>query len=291
MTAEPVAERILQFRYLRHHAERVLRLLLHLGLELLILHAHALDLVAELGDLVRGGAAAGPALALHAGALAVVVVGVRPGGRVVGAVADAAAAAQRGGAVGARVHAAQVLVEVLLAGEALAGVALAVWVRAVDRVLWSAVLVVDFALVAEETAGICKAGQVFASVGRAAIGTLVLVHVFAVRNMLATRVCANEIIRSGKGGGAAYFHSHFRRNARISSLQSSSGQWNLPSACLLTAREGLGIGFMRDEGSDSRPGEGSLLSGSAGDMSVDMGTSRGEGKSSAPRSSRVPSSS
>lgn len=169
MTAEAVTERILQLRYLRHHRQRVLPLLLHVGLELLVLHAHALDLVAELGDLVRHrAAAAGAALALHAGALAVVVVG--RGDRV----------GLRRGAVRIRVHAAEMLVKVLLAGEALARVALAVRVRAVDSVLGPAVLVVDFALVSEETARVREAWEVLAALGGAAVGTLVLVHVFAV---------------------------------------------------------------------------------------------------------------
>lgn len=164
--AEAVAERILELGDLRHHGQRVLRLLLHLRLELVIFHAHALNLVAQLGDFVRG-LAAGPALALHARALAVVVVG-RAGRVGLGR-----------GAVGARVHAAEVLVQVLLAREALAGVALAVGMRAVDRVLGPAVLVVNFALVSKEAARVGEAGEVLATLGRAAVGAFMLVHVFA----------------------------------------------------------------------------------------------------------------
>lgn len=77
----------------------------------------------------------------------------------------------------ARVDAAQMLVEVLKAGEALAVVTLAVDVRAVERVLGSAVLAMDFALVAEQATRVGKSGEFLASLGRTFVRSVVLVHV------------------------------------------------------------------------------------------------------------------
>ena len=58
-----------------------------------------------------------------------------------------------------RVNAAKVLVEVLLSRKALTGVALAALVGAVEGLLGAAVLSVNFALVAEEAAGVGEARE------------------------------------------------------------------------------------------------------------------------------------
>lgn len=165
---QPVAKGLLQLSNLGHHGQRVLSLLLHLRLELDVLLAHTLNLVTKFCKLVRGLTAVA-ALALGAGSLALVVVGrgdrVTRGRRAVGA----------GG-----VHSTKMLVEVLLPREALARVALAVGMRAVDSLLGAAVLAVDFTLVAKQAARVCEAGQVFAAVSLAAVWSLVLIHVLAV---------------------------------------------------------------------------------------------------------------
>jgi hypothetical protein len=79
---------------------------------------------------------------------------------------------------GVRVHAPQVLVEILLSREALAGVALAVDVRAVQLLSRASVLVVDLALMSEQTTRVGEAGKLLASLGRALVRAIVLVHVF-----------------------------------------------------------------------------------------------------------------
>jgi hypothetical protein len=78
----------------------------------------------------------------------------------------------------------KMLIKILLSRKALAGMSFAVWVRAVDSVLGTAVLAMDFPLMSEEAAGVCKAGKVFTSFGRAAVRAFVLVHMFA-ENVLA----------------------------------------------------------------------------------------------------------
>jgi len=135
-------EGLLERGDLLHHDHRLLRLRLHLPPQLLVLQPHALDLLTHVA--VVGDAAPVVALALQAAADCRRVVA-----RAVVRLA-ALAAVERGPVL--RVHAPQVLVEVLLPREALAGVALAVGVGAVERVLGAAVLAVDFALVPEEAA-------------------------------------------------------------------------------------------------------------------------------------------
>lgn len=172
-------KRVLQLRDLRHHCEAVLVLPFELLAQLLILKTHALDLLAEFFE-ARVGALAG-SFALVATAEpetaheTLVAVTVATGLDVI---------LDCGGGV-ARVDAAEMLVEVLLAREALARVAFAVWVRAVDCVLGAAMLAVDFALVTEETARVSEAGELLAALGSASVGSLVLVHVLAVVNPLA----------------------------------------------------------------------------------------------------------
>jgi len=80
--------------------------------------------------------------------------------------------------VGIGVHATQMLVQVLLAREALAGVALAVHVWAVELLARTTVFVVHFAFVTEQAAGVCEAGELFAALGGTFVGPVVLVHVF-----------------------------------------------------------------------------------------------------------------
>ena len=75
-----------------------------------------------------------------------------------------------------RVDAPQVLVEVLLSREALACVALAVDVWAVELLSRAAVLVVDFALVSEKTARVRESGKLLAAFGWTLVRAVVLVH-------------------------------------------------------------------------------------------------------------------
>lgn len=197
--AQAVPQGLLQLSNLRHHGQRVLSVLRHLGPQALVLFAQALNLVAKFRDLVgvTVRAATRPAFALYPGLLALVVVG-----RLCGL---------GGGGLAVRicVDSSEVLVEILLAGEALAGVTLAVGVGAVDRILRSSVLPVDFALVAEETAGVRKSGEILTARHQAAVRALMLVHVFAMsyvsdsaRNgvcitqdlLTSTRICARKLV-------------------------------------------------------------------------------------------------
>jgi hypothetical protein len=56
---------------------------------------------------------------------------------------------------------------------------LAVWVRAVDSIFGAAMLAVDLAFVAKETAGVGETRKILTSIGRTAIRTLMFIHVFA----------------------------------------------------------------------------------------------------------------
>jgi hypothetical protein len=76
------------------------------------------------------------------------------------------------------VDAPQVLVEILLSREALASVALAVDVGAVELLSRAAVLVVHLALVAEKATRIREARQLLAPFSWALVWAVVLVHMF-----------------------------------------------------------------------------------------------------------------
>lgn len=75
------------------------------------------------------------------------------------------------------VHATEVLVEVLLAGEAEAVVALAVGDGALEGFLGAAVVAVDFALVPEKAARVCEAAEFLAAGAIAAVRAVMFVHV------------------------------------------------------------------------------------------------------------------
>jgi hypothetical protein len=124
------------------------------------------------------------------------------------------------------VDAAEMLVKVLLSREALAGMALAVRMGAFDRVLRSAVFAVDLALVSKKATRICEPGKTLATGDDAAIWALVLVHMFTVI-MLVVDNNSRDVV-------STYFHSHRRWKALTSSLQSSTVQWNFPSAAFGT---------------------------------------------------------
>lgn len=78
------------------------------------------------------------------------------------------------------VHAAEVLGEVFLAGEALAAASFAVGVGALVAGFGPAVLAVDFALVAEQTAGVCEAADFLAAGFEADVGPVVFISVLPV---------------------------------------------------------------------------------------------------------------
>lgn len=160
-----MSERILKFGDLLHHREGVFVLRLHLDLELLVLIANTLQLLAQLQHLF---AAAIPTLALHARLLAFVVVS-----RVCGICLWA-------GAFHIRVDATKMLVKVLLSREAFAGMALAVWMGAFDCVLRSTIFAVNFAFVSKKATGVCEPRKTLAAGDNAAIWALVLVHMFTV---------------------------------------------------------------------------------------------------------------
>lgn len=134
--AQSVSKGILQFGDLRHHGERVLRLLVHFGLEFLILLAYTLDLLPKFCKLL-GALAAGSSLALHPRLFAFVVFG-------------------RWDRFGRRCHPfhvgvdpSQMLIQIFLARKAFPSVPLAVRVRTVDSVLGPSMLAMDLAFVSE----------------------------------------------------------------------------------------------------------------------------------------------
>lgn len=77
------------------------------------------------------------------------------------------------------VDAAQMLLQILQAREALPVVALAVRMRAVEGLLGPAVLAVDLALVAQQPAAVGEALDLLAAFNGADVGAFVFVHVFA----------------------------------------------------------------------------------------------------------------
>lgn len=178
MRIEAVTQRVLQLGNLRHHGQGVLRLLVHLGLELFVFLAHSLDFVSEIRQLVDA-LAAHAALALRPRLVAVVVLGSRDGlGRW-----------RCGSGLGICVHSPKMLVKILLSREALASVPLAVGMRAVDGLLGPAVLPMNLSLVSEKPARVGETGQILASLGWAAIGAFVLVHVLV--PLALARECAD----------------------------------------------------------------------------------------------------
>lgn len=79
-----------------------------------------------------------------------------------------------------RVDASEMLIQVLLTRETLAGVSLAVQVGAVELFLRSAVLAVNFALMTKQAARVGKSWELLTAFGRAFVWSIVLVHVLAV---------------------------------------------------------------------------------------------------------------
>jgi hypothetical protein len=70
------------------------------------------------------------------------------------------------------------LVQVLLPREALSGVALAVLMGAVQLLAWTAVLIVDFTLVAQQSAAVCETWELLAAFGQTLVRPVMLVHMF-----------------------------------------------------------------------------------------------------------------
>lgn len=114
------------------------------------------------------------------GGLAFLACPLAGAGRARARALAAAAAARKGLAIAAGMDAAEMLVEVLQAGEALAGVAFAVDVGAVQGVSRSAVLAVDFSLVAKQASPVGKAREFLATLDGTSVRSIVLVHVLAV---------------------------------------------------------------------------------------------------------------
>lgn len=73
------------------------------------------------------------------------------------------------------------LVEVFLSRETFAGVPFAVWMGAVYSIFGTPMLVMNLALMSQQASGVCEAWKVLASRGGTSVGSLVLIHVFALR--------------------------------------------------------------------------------------------------------------
>jgi len=71
----------------------------------------------------------------------------------------------------------QVLVQVFLARKSLATMSLAIWVRAVELLSWSAVEIMNFSLMSQETAGVGETWELFATIRWAFVGSIMFVHV------------------------------------------------------------------------------------------------------------------
>jgi hypothetical protein len=78
-------------------------------------------------------------------------------------------------------HASEMLIEVFLTREAFSSVALAIGMGAVELLSRTTVFVMDFSFVSQETARVCKSRELLAAVGRALVGSVVLVHMFTVQ--------------------------------------------------------------------------------------------------------------
>lgn len=171
-------ERLLQCRDLLHHDHCLLGLRPDLPTKLLVLLAHALDLLAQLDGAVYRGMVVEFALALPARARRRLAhaVAVTINAHFVLAVTWIAVALLS--SIG--MQAAKVLGQVFLAPKAFAFVTLAGWMRAKEHGLGAAIQVVDFATVPRETTGIGKAEDLFAIRAAALVWPLVLVHMLAI---------------------------------------------------------------------------------------------------------------
>lgn len=123
-------------------------------------------------------------------------------------------------------YSAEVLVEVLEAREALAGVALAAGMRAIQGITWAAVLTVDLALVAKKSASISESRKLLATLEFASVGSIMFVHVFT------AIVISREFSRCISFSIGTYLHSHLRLKTLTSSVQLGNVHSNLPSAFL-----------------------------------------------------------
>jgi hypothetical protein len=79
----------------------------------------------------------------------------------------------------------EMFVKILLARKSLACVTLAIEVWAVELLAWAAVLVMDFAFVSQEAAGIGKARKFLTAVGEAFIWAVVFIHMLATNQSVA----------------------------------------------------------------------------------------------------------
>lgn len=142
---------------------------------------------------------------------------------------------------GISVNAAQVLVQVLLSGEALSSMALAVLVWTVQLLAWASVLVVHFALVAQQSTAVCKAWELLASFGWAFIWAIVLIHVFPAGGKVS--FCTTMQHTKGRWHGKTYDHSHFLPKSFTGSLQCGQSQKKRPFASLVIGLSGFGTGL------------------------------------------------
>ncbi len=139
--------------------------------------AKTLDLIPEVGELINVAmcTAAGSSLALCARLFAVIIIG------------GMHKVAWRCLPIKAGMNSAKMLIQVLLTGEAFAGMTFAVWMRAVDGVLWPAVFSVDLALVTEQATRVGKPRKVLAASYEASVGSFVLVHMFTTLRLVSAK--------------------------------------------------------------------------------------------------------
>jgi len=119
----------------------------------------------------------------------------------------------------------EVLVQVFFAAEANTGAAFAVLVRTHAADFRAAVLPVDFALVAEETARIGEAADVVAFWFVADVGAGVLVHMLTV-----ILVSSTLLTHCGDDKVGTHVHSHFLENTGGCFAHSRSAQYKIPCA-------------------------------------------------------------
>lgn len=204
-------QRLLERRDLLHHYHRLLRLRLHLPPQLLVLLPHALDFFAQLvlfGPLVAlallpdsNGGGRRRCRRRCSSSRVVVTIAPRAVRLALGAGAVCGYRCVRRGhgrGHGLGVHAAHVLIQVLLARETLARVALTVDMRAVKRILGAAMLAVHLALVPQKAARVCEAGQLLASLGAAFVRPIMLVHVLAAADVSSGQNAQCNAGRRGK---------------------------------------------------------------------------------------------
>jgi len=151
---------LLELLNLAHHLGGLCSLSFSLTLKILVLLLQALHLLAKIGTVGTTGNALSLSTRL---CFATIVLGL------FSVLNDSSIS----------VDASQMLVEVLLPRKSFSSVAFAIYMWAVQLLSRTTMLVMNFTLVSEKTARVREAWELFATFSRTLVGSVMLVHVFA----------------------------------------------------------------------------------------------------------------